>query len=89
MTWQKIACEQREALVDKFGRSYNGFSDESGIRVIAGRSDLGGEFGEPSVFSEWGYVATGQPVLRDYRWPESDRPCEHYEWVEDDSAGVA
>jgi hypothetical protein len=75
--WVQITCREREALVDRIGRSYNGFSRESGVSVIGSRSDLGGEYGPPEVYTEWGYD-DGWPVLRDCRWPGSDRPCEHY-----------
>jgi hypothetical protein len=82
MSWQKITCEEREALVDRYGRSYNGLADPYG--VIASRSDLGGEFGDPEVFTEWGHKETDLPVLRDIRYPAVDmagtdlKPCEHY-----------
>lgn len=64
--WARITCEEREALIDRLGRSYGGFSQESGIGVHAGSTDMspGG-----LVFTEWGYRAGDQrPVLRDYRW---------------------
>ena len=77
--WRQITCWEREALVDRLGRSYNGFSAESGIGVHAGRTDMGGRFGEPEIYTEWGYRdGDERPVLRDHRWPDSDRPCEHY-----------
>ena len=83
MSWTPITCQQREALVDQHGRYYNGFSTESGIGPLASRTDLDGEFGAPSVFTEWGWAATEQPLLRDYRWPDSDRACEHYQWTQE------
>lgn len=59
---------------------------------ISSCTDLGGEYGDPSIFTEWGDRTTEEPVLRDQRWPpryttqdmseyaaQSDvRPCEHY-----------
>lgn len=74
--WVQITCEEREALIDEVGRSYNGPAKPYG--VLAGRSDLDGQYGRPCVFTEWGHSETGVPLLQDYRWPESTRPCEHY-----------
>lgn len=31
------------------------------------------------VFTEWAVTIKGQPTLRDYRWPNSGRECEHWE----------
>jgi hypothetical protein len=76
--WRQITCQEREDLVTRLGRSYNGFSAESGIGVLASKTDIDGEYGTPEIYTEWGRKATDEPVLRDYRWPNSDRPCEHY-----------
>lgn len=87
ITWQAITCVEREALVDKHGRSYNGFNTESGITVLAGRTDLGGF--PPIMVTVWGYGDGERPVLKDVRHParkdfpedagKPDRePCEHY-----------
>jgi len=81
MSWRKITCQEREDLIDRVGRSYNGPADPYG--VFASRTDLTGEFGEPYVFTEWGNKDTDTPLLQDRRWPDSDRPCEHYEYEED------
>jgi hypothetical protein len=86
MSWQQITCDEREALVDRLGRSYNGFSDESGIGVLSAFTDMDGwrsGTGRAYVLTEWGYRATETPVLRDERWPNSDRTCEHYQWEGD------
>ncbi|WP_161387632.1 hypothetical protein, partial [Enterococcus hirae] len=64
----QITCTEREALVDRLGRSHNGFSDESGIGPLSTLTDMGGRFGEPRVFTEWGHRDTEVPVLRDQRW---------------------
>ena len=80
--FERITCEEREALVDQYGRSYNGFADWTGISVLSGCTDMSGEItGRPYVMTEWGYD-DGTPVLRDERWPDSDRTCEHRRWVE-------
>lgn len=36
--WNQISCAEREALVDALGRSCNGFSEASGVCVLAGRT---------------------------------------------------
>jgi hypothetical protein len=78
--WVQISCTEREALVDEKGRSYNGFSEESGIGVLSSITDPDGTYGRSRVFTEWGYDYD-RPVLRDERWPNSDQPCEHHKWV--------
>jgi hypothetical protein len=82
MSWVKITCDEREKLVDLRGRSYNAFSRESGICVTASRTDPDGDFGRPEIFTEWGFTEE-DPVLREYLYPETDKPCEHYEWIPD------
>lgn len=54
-------------------------SDEvrSGTHPVSSLTDLSGQFGEPIVYTEWADEFE-RPALRDYRWPESPRPCEHY-----------
>lgn len=87
MTWHQITCREREQLVDELGRSYNGLADPYG--VISSRTDIGGQFGDPVIDTTWGHKETGEPVLRDVRWPAPPcsnpgvvladvRPCEHY-----------
>jgi hypothetical protein len=81
VSWKQISCEEREALIDQHGRSYNGFADYTGIGVLSGCTDMdGGITGRPYVTTTWGYDDE-TPVLRDERWPGSDRPCEHHQWV--------
>lgn len=93
MSWLKITCEQREQLVDRLGRSYNGLAAPE-FCVLSGRTDLDGQFGDPSIETTWGRRETEQPVLRDIRYPPrytgSDstpkpdaRPCEHFEFQDD------
>ena len=53
-----------------------------GMTVLSSLSDLGGEYGEPQVYTEWG-TEDGRPLMREWRYPSgyfdgSDRrPCEH------------
>lgn len=86
--WRKITCEEREALVKERGYIHDTKAPRpDGLTVLAGRSDLFGEFGSPKVFTEWG-TADETPVLRDIRHPAIDNepgktlpdrlPCEHY-----------
>lgn len=88
-TWVEISCPEREELIDRLGRSYNGFSAESGIGVLSSKTDLDGEYGRAEVFTEWGYRETDVPVLRDIRWPKDDAPCEHYAFAPAVSVPVA
>lgn len=78
--WQQITCTEREALVDEHGRSYNGFSEESGITVLAGRTDLSGH--PPIMYTVWGFREGDVPLLKDVRHPADGgrdrKPCEHY-----------
>jgi hypothetical protein len=80
VSWTKITCTEREAIVDRHGRSYNSFSPESGICVTLSRTDPDGDFGKPEIFTEWGFTEE-RPVLQDYLYPATDKPCEHYEWI--------
>jgi len=81
MTWERITCEQREAMVDRRGRSFNGFAASTGVGVLASRTDIDGAYGRAEVFTEWGYLDSGVPLLRDIRWPKDDAPCEHYRFI--------
>lgn len=89
--WNQISCAEREALVDEIGRSCNGFSEESGVGVLTGRTDLGGF--PPIVLTVWGYRETEVPLLKDVRHParydfpgdegQPDlKPCEHFKATE-------
>lgn len=46
--------------------------------VTSSLTDLHGEFGPPIVYTEWALTG-GEPILRDYRYPDSNKPCAHYE----------
>lgn len=54
------------------------------ITAYGGRSDLGGTYGEPEVYTEWGIRGRDIPLLREHRFPGLDlagpdrKPCEHY-----------
>lgn len=79
MTWVEITCKEREQLVDRIGRSFNGFDPATGVGVLSSRTDMTGEFGPPEIFTEWGYDES-RPLLRDHLWPGNYAHCEHYEW---------
>ena len=75
----KITCAERDAILHETGQ-YDGWS------VISGLTDLDGEFGEPKVDTTWGKE---NQRIRDIRYPGSEggddaRPCEHYQWFEDE-----
>ena len=72
--WKRIPCAEREehfALADATG----------GIEPVSGLTDLDGTYGTPIVFTEWARKDSSESLLRDYRWPDSERKCEHYFWV--------
>jgi hypothetical protein len=75
--WRKATCEER----DRFYAEH-----DDALVPGAARTDLGGEFGEPEIYTEWWDRATEVPMLRDWRFPQISgdkpdrRPCEHYLW---------
>ena len=85
--WVKITCEEREALVCRNGERYDGF------KVTSALTDTDGQYGEPTIFTEWydSFLDHEESVLRDYRYPgrrtpddpypDDARPCEHYRRV--------
>lgn len=71
VTWDPITCEHREALMASHD-----------LTVGAPLTDLGGRFGEPEIYTEWVDRGTGEPALRDYRYPSADggpdrKACRH------------
>lgn len=81
MTWTEISCVDRDV-------AYKAVMEDEGFCVIAGRSDMCGEYGAPRIETIWG--VDDSPLLKDIRHPRyewdsqtGDRlPCEHYEWTE-------
>jgi len=57
------------------------------LKVGSSLTDMCGEFGEALVYTEWGIeIGEGheyRAVMREYRWPKSDRACEHWVVAED------
>lgn len=55
-------------------------SDElrQGKRPRSSLTDLSGTYGTPVVYTEWSEADVDRPILRDYRWPDSERECAHY-----------
>lgn len=56
--------------------------DHPAMKPLAGCSDLGGEFGPPEIYTEWGFD-DGTVVMRESRFPALDggpdrKPCEHF-----------
>lgn len=78
MSWTPIGCARSDEI-----------KATEDLWVVASRSDIGGEFGEPRIDTVWGDRKTEQEVLKDVRHPryewdsqQGDRePCEHYEWT--------
>lgn len=67
--WAQIPCNVSEWMIQRGEdlKPYSTITDPDGL------------YGPPLVYTEWGSKDGHQPVLRNYRWPDSDRPCEH--WV--------
>lgn len=68
--WAQVPCNVADMLVRQ---------DTVKLTVFSSLTDLHGTYGRPLVYTEWGATKPDQAVLREYRYPESDRPCEH--WV--------
>lgn len=66
--WHRVGCNDSNDL-----RNTPGFKP---VSSLTDPDDLYGSGGV--VFTEWA-LAGGTPTLRDYRWPNSDRECEHWE----------
>ena len=64
--WHKVGCRDSDDLRTQ------------SLSVASSLTDPDGHYGPPVVFTERA-LAGGTPTLRDYRYPHSDRPCEHYE----------
>lgn len=81
--WRSIDCREAD-LIRRQG---------AGLIVASSLTDTEGRYGEPVVFTEWWWrTAKGEePVLRDYRYPDSEVGCTHFiaahanaAWIEDD-----
>ena len=69
--WVAIPCRTADVI-----RSH------PAIKPLSGRSDLGGEYGPPEVYTEWGFE-DDTAVMREHRYPDPDggsdrKPCTHY-----------
>lgn len=73
--WVPITCAERDALYRDHAHGWS---------VGASLTDLGGQYGDPSVFTEWWDALTEEPCLRDWRFPSLSsgapdmKPCEHH-----------
>ena len=80
--WTKITCEQSDALLSDALRTED-------LHVYSGLTDMDGHYtGTPYLLTIWGTVEgelqrDGHPVLKNERWPDTDRPCEHHQWTGD------
>lgn len=85
--WEAVVSDQH--MMDRTGyvqvpcHVADGIRSGSLLTVGSSLTDMCGEFGEALVYTEWGIEVGEQreyrPVMREYRWPQSDRTCEH--WV--------
>ncbi|MFJ7620028.1 hypothetical protein ACIQYZ_14630 [Rhodococcus erythropolis] len=79
MTWARIDCARRDEVYTSIENRF----------PLAGRSDMGAEFGDPRIETIWGNKESEQEVLKDVRHPRYEwdsqagdrKPCEHYEWT--------
>lgn len=67
--WAQVPCNVSEMLVHQ---------ETVPLGPYSTITDPDGHYGRPLVYTEWGVKDAEQPVLRNYRWPDSDRDCEHW-----------
>lgn len=71
--WRRITCAESDEL-------------RQNKTPISSLTDLSGQYGEPTIYTEWAGV-DGKPVLREYLWPRTPgRDCEH--WVPAEIGGT-
>lgn len=66
--WVEVSCSQSENIL-------------AGITtptVFSALTDPDGFYGTGVVYTEWGDAITDKPLLRNYRWSEQGRSCQHY-----------
>ncbi len=63
--WTPITCVQSDEI-------------RSGKRPRSSLTDPNGNYGTPVVYTEWADSTSEAPVLRDYRWTDPSRDCQHY-----------
>jgi hypothetical protein len=64
--WAPITCVESDEIREGMSPS-SSLTDPNGTRS-----------GMAVVYTEWVNPQTEAPVLRDYRWTEPGRDCEHY-----------
>lgn len=62
--WTKVSCVDSDEL-------------RSGRKPTSSLTDPNGNYSAGVVYTEWA-TEDGTPVLRDYRWTDEARECEHY-----------
>lgn len=67
--WAQITCQASEVVMGGVEM----------MSVYSTATDPDGVYGPPLIYTEWGMKNGDEPILRHYRWPDSDRECEH--WV--------
>ena len=70
--WITATCKERDEVF---------YANE--LSVWSGLTDLDGEYGIPSMFTEWGSYDGTTPIVADLRYTEegTTRPCEHRIYV--------
>ena len=62
--WRQVTCAESDTI------------RHAASGVLSSLTDPQGLHGQAVVFTEWD-DADARPALRDYRWTDPDRPCEH------------
>jgi hypothetical protein len=63
--WTPITCVESDVIRDS-------------MAPRSSLTDPDGNYGEGVVYTEWADPISERPVLRDYRWTEPGRDCQHY-----------
>lgn len=66
--WGEVTCETRERFFSQYGAL---------LKPYSSLTDPDGQYGEPTIYTEWGSKRRDTPWLRDYRYPRDER-CAHF-----------
>lgn len=66
--WDEVTCQDREQFFDRYGEH---------LKPYSSLTDPDGQYGKPTIYTEWGSKTRDTPWLRDYRYPER-KSCAHF-----------
>lgn len=70
ITWQDVDCDTATEIL-------YAARAKTGTTVLAGSTDMDGEFGEPQMYREWGTI-DGSPLMREWTYFDRDTDrCRH------------